>query len=102
MTLPPARLSLALAGTLALSSSSGLERMLRASARASADSIYGLAVDSAKYREYPYVSLLDDGVVRLEKDGKSSRTYRQVVQILKPDGVAPWAEKRFTDRKSVV
>src|SRR4051812_2870216 len=75
MQLPQARLSIALAGTLALGSSPGLERSSAAPARVAADSIYGLAVDSIRYREYPYVYLLDDGVVRLEKDGKSSRTY---------------------------
>jgi hypothetical protein len=51
--------------------------------RAPADTIYSLAVDSTKYRTEPFVYLLDDGVLRVESDGRGSRTYRQVVQILK-------------------
>jgi hypothetical protein len=68
------------------------------------DSIYALAVDSANYRAYPFVYLLDEGTIRLETDGRGSRTYRQVVQILKPSGVARWAEQRVAyqpDREKV-
>jgi hypothetical protein len=68
------------------------------------DSIYALAVDSAAYRAYPFVYLLDEGTIRLEADGRGSRTYRQVVQILKPAGVARWAEQRVAyqpDREKV-
>jgi hypothetical protein len=61
--------------------------------RTAADSIYALAVDSAAYREYPFVYLLDEGTVRIDANGHSSRTYRQVIQILKPAGVARWAEQ---------
>jgi transglutaminase-like putative cysteine protease len=69
-----------------------------------ADSIYALAVDSNAYREYPFVYLLDDGVARLEPDGRGTRTYHQVIQILKPSGVAQWAEQRIAyqpDRENV-
>jgi hypothetical protein len=69
------------------------------------DSIYSLAVDSTAYRAYPFVYLLDEGSVRLETDGRGSRTYRQVVQILKPAGVARWAEQRIAyqpDREKVI
>ncbi len=69
------------------------------------DSIYALAVDSTAYRSYPFVYLLDEGSVRLETDGRGSRTYRQVVQILKPAGVTRWAEQRIAyqpDREKVV
>jgi transglutaminase-like putative cysteine protease len=59
------------------------------------DSIYSLAVDSARYPRDPYVFLLDDGVVRYEADGRGSRTYRQVVQILKETAVERWAEHSF-------
>ena len=71
---------------------------------AAADSIYALAVDSNAYREYPFVYLLDDGVARIEPDGRGTRTYHQVVQILKPSGVAQWAEQRVAyqpDREKV-
>jgi hypothetical protein len=59
------------------------------------DTIYALAVDSTKYPEQSSVLLLDDGVVRVEKDGRNSRTYRQVVQILRQDAVGDYQERRF-------
>ena len=60
------------------------------------DTIYALAVDSTKYREEPYVWLLDDGIVRAESDGSSSTTYRQIIQILQPGAVEDWAEHRLS------
>ncbi|NOT07058.1 MAG: DUF3857 domain-containing protein [Gemmatimonadales bacterium] len=60
------------------------------------DTIYSLAVDSAKYPRESFVYLLDDGVLRFEPDGRGSRTYRQVVQVLKEDAVERWAEFSFT------
>ena len=60
------------------------------------DTIYQLAVDPARYPDDPYVYLLDDGVVRLEADGRASRTYRQVVQILSQQGAERWGEQEFT------
>ncbi|HEU5218920.1 MAG TPA: DUF3857 domain-containing transglutaminase family protein, partial [Gemmatimonadales bacterium] len=60
------------------------------------DTLYSLAVDSAKYPREPFVYLLDDGVLRFEADGRGSRTYRQVVQILKEDAVDRWAELQFS------
>ncbi|HEY8165819.1 MAG TPA: DUF3857 domain-containing protein [Gemmatimonadaceae bacterium] len=60
------------------------------------DSIYGLAVDSAKYPDDAVVWLLDEGVYRIEPDGRSQRTIRQVVQILKPQGAQQYRERRFT------
>jgi hypothetical protein len=60
------------------------------------DSIYRLAVDSAGYKEYAFVYLLDDGIVRFEADGRNTQRYHQIVQILKPRGVQPWAERRFS------
>ena len=62
------------------------------------DSIYRLAVDSMAYKEYPFVYLLDDGVVRFETDGRGSQHYHQIVQILKPRGVETWAERAFSYR----
>ncbi len=64
--------------------------------RTIADSIYGLAVDSAKYRDDSFVYLLDDGVLRFEPSGVGSRTYRQVIQILKDDAVEQWAEHELS------
>jgi transglutaminase-like putative cysteine protease len=60
------------------------------------DTIYALAVKPADYPEEQYVFLLDDGVVRLEADGRGTRTFRQVAQILTQDGVESWGELRFS------
>src|SRR5260370_38624891 len=57
--------------------------------------IYRLAVDATTHPDDPYTFLLDDGVVRVESDGRTVRTYRQVVQILTQDGVEDWAEQSF-------
>jgi transglutaminase-like putative cysteine protease len=59
------------------------------------DTIYRLAVDPKTHPDDPYIFLLDDGVVRVESDGRTVRTYRQVVQILTQDGVEDWAEQSF-------
>jgi transglutaminase-like putative cysteine protease len=60
------------------------------------DTIYRLAVTPADYPDESYVYLLDDGVVRFEADGRGTRTYRQVVQILDQDGVEAWGELSFS------
>jgi transglutaminase-like putative cysteine protease len=58
------------------------------------DSIYALAVDPKAFPEDQIAVLLDDGVVRYEADGRSTRTFRMVVQILKEDAVENYAEHR--------
>ena len=60
------------------------------------DTIYKLAVDSTKFRDEPFVYLLDDGVLRYEADGRGTTTYRQVIQILKESAVDQWAERSFS------
>lgn len=60
------------------------------------DSIYRLAVDPKDYADDPYIYLLDDGVVVVQADGRTTRTYRQVVQILNQDAVEDWAEQSFS------
>jgi len=60
------------------------------------DTIYRLAVDSAEQPDDPYIYLLDDGVVRVQADGRISRTYRQIVQVLTQDAVEDWAEQSFS------
>jgi transglutaminase-like putative cysteine protease len=60
------------------------------------DTIYKLAVNPADYPDDDYVFLLDDGVIRFEPDGRTSRTYRQVVQILNQDGAEAWGEQSFS------
>lgn len=62
----------------------------------SADSIYRLAVDPARYPDEDMVYLLDDGVVRLEADGRGTRTFRQIVQVLKPSAVRRLQEQTFS------
>jgi transglutaminase-like putative cysteine protease len=60
------------------------------------DTIYRLAVNPADHPDDDYVYLLDDGVIRFEADGRGSRTYRQVVQILTQDGAEAWGEQSFS------
>ena len=60
------------------------------------DSIYALAVDSAQYPDQPYVVLLDDGVIKFEADGRSTTTYRQVIQILTQEGAEVWGDQSFS------
>ncbi len=60
------------------------------------DTIYRLAVDPARFPDQPFVYLLDDGVVRYEADGRGSRTYRQVVQVLTREAAEQWGEQTFS------
>src|SRR5436190_19066787 len=60
------------------------------------DTIYRLAVNPAAYPDDDYVYLLDDGVIRFEADGRGSRTYRQIVQILTQDGAEAGGEQSFS------
>lgn len=60
------------------------------------DSVYALAVEPSKYPEDAVVWLLDEGVYRIEPDGRSRRTIRQVVQILKPQGAQQYRERQFS------
>jgi hypothetical protein len=60
-----------------------------------ADTIYQLAVDPADHPGEDFVYLLDDGVLRFEAEGRASRTYRQVVQVLSKEGAERWGEQTF-------
>jgi transglutaminase-like putative cysteine protease len=60
------------------------------------DTIYRLAVTAADFPEESYVLLLDDGVARFEADGRWTRTYRQIVQILRPDATDAFREREFS------
>jgi len=60
------------------------------------DSIYKLAVKPSAYPEKAFVYLLDDGVVRLDAAGRGTRTYRQVIEILKPEAVDRFREQTFS------
>ena len=57
------------------------------------DSIYRLAIDPATAGEDMVVYLFDDAVRRVELDGSGSRTYRQVIQVLKQPAVNGLAER---------
>lgn len=60
------------------------------------DTIYKLAVDPTAHPDDDYIYLLDDGVIRVEADGRGSRTYRQVIQIFTRDGAEAWGEQSFS------
>ena len=60
------------------------------------DTIYRLAVDPSKYPEETSRYLLDDGVIRVEADGRGTRTYRQIVQILRAEEVENYQEFQFS------
>lgn len=60
------------------------------------DSIYALAVNPADYPKNDFVWLLDEGVYRIEPDGRWVRTLRQVIQILKPQGAYPYREQALS------
>jgi len=59
------------------------------------DTIYKLRVNPKDYADQRYVFLLDDGVIRLQADGTGTRTFRQVVQVLTPEGAEAWGEQQF-------
>ena len=61
-----------------------------------ADSLYKLAVDPKAHPDLSFVWLLDEGVWKIEADGSTKRTVRQVVQILKPQGAEPYREQRYS------
>jgi len=61
-----------------------------------ADTIYRLAVEPTKYPQEDALYLLDDGVVRLEADGSGTSTYRQIVQVLKPEAAERLQEQSFS------
>ncbi len=60
------------------------------------DTIYKLAVKAADFPEETQALLLDDGVLRLEADGRGATTYRQIVQILRPEAVDGYSEQQFS------
>lgn len=60
------------------------------------DTIYRLAVKPADFPEELQTLLLDDGVLRIEPDGRGTTTYRQIVQILRPEAVDGYSEEQFS------
>ncbi|MEO7103640.1 MAG: DUF3857 and transglutaminase domain-containing protein [Gemmatimonadaceae bacterium] len=60
------------------------------------DTIYRLAIKPADFPEERQALLLDDGVLRIEADGRGSTTYRQIIQILRPEAVEGYSEEQFS------
>jgi len=56
------------------------------------DSIYALRVDPAAHPGQDYVLLLEEATARLETDGRSAYTLRQVAQVLTAEGAESWGE----------
>jgi len=59
------------------------------------DTIYKLAINPSDSPEEAQLLLLDDGVVRVETDGRHISTFRQVVQILTQSAVEGHQEHSF-------
>jgi hypothetical protein len=60
------------------------------------DSLYKMAVNPAEHADESYVLLLDEGVYRIESDGRTRNTTRQVIQILKPQAAEFFRERRLS------
>ena len=61
-----------------------------------ADTIYRLAVKPEQFPEESGVLLLDDGVLHIEADGREESTYRQIIEILRPEAVDRYREQQFS------
>jgi len=61
-----------------------------------ADTIYRLAVDPKAYPQEQVHWLLDDGVIRVGRNGHISRTYRSVRQILTEQGAESEREREYS------
>ncbi len=60
------------------------------------DTVYRLAGKPSDHPDQSTLVLLDDGIVRLEPDGRGAQTYRSVVQILTQDAVERYQEFQFS------
>lgn len=60
------------------------------------DTLYKLAVNPANYPDQPIVWLLDDGVIRYDEQGRETRTYRKVMQVLKQEIAEQLSEQSFS------
>jgi hypothetical protein len=57
--------------------------------------IYSRTVSDSDYVGKDYVLLFEDGIVRLDADGRRVFTYRQVIQILTQSGTEAWGELAY-------
>ena len=62
---------------------------------AASDTIVRLAVDTAKFRNLPYVTLLDEAIYSIEPDGRTVQHSRQVVQVLAASVVRAISERAY-------
>ena len=69
-------------------------------AAAASDSIVRLAVDPAKFKGQPVVLLLDEGIYRVEPDGRGARRTRQVMQVLDASAVRGLSERAYSYAKT--
>src|SRR2546430_8323944 len=60
------------------------------------DTLYKLAVNPTAYPDQAIVWLLDDGVIRYDEQGRETRTYRKVVQVLKQEIAERLSEQSFS------
>lgn len=60
------------------------------------DTIYKLAVDPKAYPDESLHWLLDDGVVSVERNGHTTRTFRQVMQVLTESGASSVRERAYS------
>src|SRR5216117_3790724 len=72
--------------TLAISSTQSTPAQAQSTPPVLHDSIYSLAVKPSDFPNEASVLLLDEGIYRVEADGRNSHTWRQVIQILRPEG----------------
>ena len=96
---PVARLACALAGAAFLATPAAAQSPKVTKAgdpSVKPDSIYRLAVDPKTVADQDAYFLLDDGIVRVEADGRAVKTYRQIVQILTPTAKDRYQEQRFS------
>ena len=71
------------------------DSIFRAVAWQRADSIYRLAVDSTYKTDRSTIYLLDEGVMHFDADGRGSRTYHAIVEVLKDN-------KALDDEKDLI
>jgi len=60
------------------------------------DTIYKLAVNPSDHPEEAIVWLLDDGVMRYDEQGRETRTYRKVMQVLREESAKQLSEQSFS------
>ncbi|HJS48182.1 MAG TPA: DUF3857 and transglutaminase domain-containing protein [Gemmatimonadales bacterium] len=60
------------------------------------DTLYALAARPEDYPGEDALFILDDGIVRIEPDGRRIRTYRQIIQVLHEDALESVRERSFS------